>query len=171
MADENSMRRIVIEKVTVNMGVGQGGEELKKAKIIMEKITGAKPIETKCRVKQPKWELRPGIPIGVKVTLRKNYAIEFLKRVLAAKNNTLKRKNFDMQGNFGVGIKEHIDLQSVKYDPKFGIRGFDMLVTLKRAGYRVKKRKICKQKIGKSHAITRDQATEFMKKEFGVEIE
>lgn len=168
---ENPMRTILIEKVTVNMGVGQAGDELKKSKTVIEAITGAKAIETKCRVKQPKWEIRPGLPIGVKITLRKQNATEFLKRALNAKQNIIKKRSFDMQGNFGFGIKEHIDLPGVKYDPKLGIRGLDVLVTLKRNGQRVKKRKIAKTKIGKKHIITKNDAMQFMKEQFGVEIE
>ena len=164
------MNSVMIEKVTVNMGVGKTGDDLKKAKQIMEKITGSKPVETKCKVKQPKWEIRPGLPIGVKVTLRNSNATEFLKVALAAKDNQLRRKNFDMQGNFGFGVKEHIDLPNIKYDPKLGIRGFDVLVSLKKAGYRLKRRKIAKRKIGKNQLVTKNEAMEFVKKEFGVEI-
>ena len=169
--ENNPMRRIIVEKVTVNMGVGQAGEELKKSRTVIEAITGAKAVETKCKVKQPKWDIRPGLPIGVKVTLRKNDAVEFLKRAFSAKNNIIRKKNFDMQGNFGFGVKEHIDLPGIKYDPKLGIRGLDVLVTLKRNGQRVKKRKIVKTKIGKSHNITKNDAIGFVKENFGVEVE
>ena len=99
------MRTIIVEKVTVNMGVGQAGDELKKSKTVIEAITGAKAVETKCKVKQPKWDIRPGLPIGVKVTLRKKKATDFLKRALNAKQSIIKKKSFDMQGNFGFGIK------------------------------------------------------------------
>ena len=168
---DNPMRTILVEKVTVNMGVGQAGDELKKSKTVIEAITSAKAIETKCRVKQPKWDVRPGLPIGIKVTLRKKHATEFLARALDAKQSIIKKKSFDMQGNFGFGIKEHIDLPGIKYDPKLGIRGLDVLVTLKRNGQRIKKRKIAKRKIGKKHMITKNDAMQFMKEQFGVEIE
>jgi len=168
---ENTMRTIIVEKVTVNMGVGQAGDELKKSKTVIEAITGAKAVETKCKVKQPKWDIRPGLPIGVKVTLRKKKATDFLKRALNAKQSIIKKKSFDMQGNFGFGIKEHIDLPGIKYDPKLGIKGLDVLVTLKRNGQRIKKRKISKAKIGKKHIITKNDAMQFVKEQFGVEVE
>jgi len=90
---------------------------------------------------------------------------------LAAKDNAIESKNFDNQGNFGFGIREHIDLAKVKYDPKLGIRGFDVLVTLKRPGYRVKRRKIDKRRIPLKHVIPREEAIEFVKQKFGVVVE
>ncbi|MCX8158565.1 MAG: 50S ribosomal protein L5 [Candidatus Diapherotrites archaeon] len=170
MKEDNVMREIRIQKVTVNMGVGESGEALDRAAVIMQQITGRKPIKTKCKVKQPTWGIREGLEIGLKVTLRKKAAEEFLKRALIAKQNILNKKNFDKFGNFGFGIKEHIELPGIKYDPKLGIRGFDVLVTLERPGYRIKNRKIKKAKIGKNQKITKEEAIEFMKKKFGVEI-
>ncbi|MFH1664018.1 MAG: 50S ribosomal protein L5 [archaeon] len=166
----NPMNKIKIEKVVINMGVGESGEELKKGQQILERITGRKAIQTKCKIKQPLWGIRPGLPIGVKITLRKEKAMEFLKTALKAKENVLKTKNFDSTGNFGFGIKEYIDLPGTKYDPKLGIKGFNVLVSLEKGGYRIKKRKINRKKIPIKHRITKENAIEFMKKEFGVEI-
>ena len=165
-----SIKEIKIDKVTVNMGVGQSGEELEKAMKVLEKITGAKPVKTLCKVKQPGWGIRPGLAIGTKVTLRRVLAEKFLKEALKAKDNQLKEKSFDKQGNFGFGVKEYIDLPNIKYDPQYGIRGFDVLVSLQRAGYRVKKRKIKKQKLPVRHVINKTEAIDFVKKSFGVEI-
>jgi len=171
MNEENGMRKIRIEKVTVNMGVGQSGEEMKRAQKIIESITGEKAVQTKCKVKQPKWEIRPGLPIGLKAVLRKDKANAFLKKALEAKDNTLSKKNFDMHGNFGFGVHEYIDMPGIKYDPSLGIRGFDVLVTLERAGYRVKRRKIKRVKVGTKHAVHKDDAIGFMEKQFEVQFE
>ena len=171
MNEQNPLRNIRVEKVTVNMGVGAAGDELARAKTIMEKITGAKPVETICKVKAPQWDIRPGLAIGVKVTMRKAAALAFLKNALAAKNNALAAKSFDRSGNFAFGIREHIDLPGVKYDPKLGIRGLDVLVTLERPGYRVKRRKNMRALVGPSHRITKDQAQGFVQSTFGVEIQ
>ncbi|MCR4368420.1 MAG: 50S ribosomal protein L5 [archaeon] len=168
---ENKMKKVRIEKVTVNMGVGQTGDELKKASTILEQITRAKPMLTKCKVKQPEWGLRPGLTIGTKVTLRGEPAEAFLKDAFTAKANKIKRRNFDRSGNFGFGIKEYIDMPKAKYDPKLGIKGFDVLVTLERPGFRVKRRKIAKARIHGSHLITPDDAIDFIKQKFGVEVE
>ena len=168
MAEE--MRKITVEKVTVNMGIGNAPEEMKKAQQIIEKITGCRAKQTLCRIKLPKWDIRPGLPIGLKVTMRGQKAIEFLKRALAAKENQLKKNNFDHRGCFGFGIAEYIDLPGTKYDPVLGIRGFDVLVTLTRPGFRIKKRKIKSAKVGKKHLISREDSLEFMKKNFGIEV-
>ena len=165
------MREIFVGKVVVNMGVGESGEELEKARKILEQITNAKAVKTRAKVKQPKWNIRPGLEIGVKTTLRGKKAIEFLKNALLAKDNTLSKKNIDERGNFGFGVREHIELPKTKYDPKLGIKGFDVLVSLERPGYRVKRRKHCKKKIGRKHVISRKEAIEFVKEKFGVSVE
>ncbi|MBN1940614.1 MAG: 50S ribosomal protein L5 [Candidatus Diapherotrites archaeon] len=170
MTDENSMRRIFVEKVTLNMGTGNAPEELKKAQQILERISGMKVKQTKCKVKQPKWDIRPGLAIGLKATLRGLAATEFLKKAFAAKDNQLQKKNFDNRGCFGFGIKEYIDLPGTKYDPKLGIRGLDVLVTLKRPGFRVKTRKIKKTSVGKKHLITKEEAIDFITNNFGVAV-
>jgi len=167
---ENKMKEIKIEKVTVNMGIGKTGDELKKATLILKQVTGAKPTETKCKVKQPDWGLRLGLTIGAKVTLRGEKAGEFLTDAFIAKDKTIKKKNFDKRGNFGFGIKEYIDLPKAKYDPKLGIRGMDVLVTLERPGYRIKRRKVAKAKVFHSHLISQDEAIGFIKQKFGVEV-
>lgn len=167
---QNVMRTIRIEKVTVNMGVGQTGEELRRAGDILKKITGMNPVQTQCKVKIPTWGIREGLPIGVKVTLRKIGAETFLKTALQAKENTLLKRNFDKNGNFGFGIKEYIDLPGIKYDPKMGIRGFDVLVTLERPGFRVKRRAMRPANIGEAHKISKDEAQAFVSKKFGTNI-
>ena len=167
----NAMRGIFIGKVVVNMCTGEAGEELSKAAKIMEQVTGAKTVKTKAKVKQPKWDIRPGLEIGVKTTLRGAKAEEFLRSALASRENTLPKRCFDNNGNLGFGVKEHIELPKVKYDPKLGIKGFDVLVSLERRGYRVKKRKHMMKSVGRRHVVTREEAVAFMKEKFGVEIE
>ncbi len=170
MVEESRMKQIRIEKITINMGVGKAGEELEKAKTVLERITGSKTVKTESKVRQPKWDIRPGLTIGVKTTLRKAKAVEFLKRAFVAKDNSLKESQFDNRGNFGFGIPEYIDLPNAKYDPKQGIMGMDVLVTLERPGYRVKKRKIKKAIVGKKHVISKSDAIEFVQKSFGVKV-
>ncbi len=167
----NPMKEIRIEKVTINIGTTVPKDEMEKGKAILKNITKTKNVETVAKIKQPKWDLRLGKPIGIKTTLRGKKAEEFLKQALQAKDNILKKKNFDYFGNFGFGIHEHIDLAEQKYDPNLGITGFDVLITVERPGYRVKKRKLKKAKIGKKHVITREEAIEFVEKKFEVKIE
>src|SRR3989338_3672773 len=117
----NKMREILIEKVTVNIGVGSPGERLDYAKELLSKLTGKKPIETKAKKRNPVFKLRQGLPIGVKVTLRGKPATEFLEKALIANKNLLNMRNFDATGNFSFGVKEYIDFPGAKYDPKIGM--------------------------------------------------
>lgn len=165
----NPMRKIRIEKVTINMGMGQPGPELDSAKKIVEKIAGRKAVITKTK-KRSTFGVAKGRDIGVKVTLRKAAAKELLMRLLEAKENRLKEGSFDEGGNFSFGIEEYINIPGVKYDPDVGIMGMDVCVTLERPGYRVKRRSLKRSKLGKSHRITREEAIEFTKKELGVEV-
>jgi large subunit ribosomal protein L5 len=158
-----------IEKIVVNMGAGADPERLKKSEQVLKSITGMKPVRTKSQHRIPDWGLRLGLEIGLKVTLRGEKAMEFLKKTLAAKENKLSEKCFDKEGNFGFGIKEHIDLPGIKYDPKLGIVGMDILVALKKRGYRVKYRKINQTKVGRKHRVTKEDAITFVK-ELGVEV-
>jgi len=163
------MKEVLIEKVVVNMGVGSEPEKMKKSEQVIKLITSKKPVKRSSIKRIPDWDLRPGVPIGLKVTLRGAEAAAFLKNAFLAKDNKLNIKSFDKEGNFGFGIKEHIDLPGIKYDPKLGILGFDVLVTLKKRGYRVKRRKIMQAKVGRKQRVKPQEAIEFVKT-LGVEV-
>jgi large subunit ribosomal protein L5 len=83
---------------------------------------------------------------------------------------TLQERNFDDKGNFAFGIKEHIDLPGVKYDPKVGILGMDVAVTLERCGYRIKRRKREKRPIHHRDYIPKEEAISFVKETYGVSV-
>lgn len=170
MAEENPLRKIRIEKITLNIGVGKDEETMKRGLKLLKKITGIEPIKTVTKKRIPAWELRPGLQIGCKLTLRKKKAEELLKLLLKAKDNNLSEKKFDKQGNFSFGIPEYIDIPGVDYDPELKVLGLEVAVTLERPGYKVKKRKVQPRKIGKAHLITPVEAKDFMKKEFGVNL-
>jgi len=163
------MQEVLMNKVVVNMGVGSEPEDMKRAIQIMQLITGKKPAQTICTARIPDWGLRPGIPIGLKVTLRDEAAMAFLKKAFVAKANKISEKSFDKAGNFGFGIREYIDLPETKYDPKLGIKGFDVLISLKKKGYRVKLRALKTTKVGNKQRVTKEEAIEFVKK-IGIEV-
>jgi large subunit ribosomal protein L5 len=171
MAD-NKMREILINKVTVNIGVGAPGEKLEQAKSLLERLADErKPVETQARRRDPVFKLRKGLPIGTKVTLRGDGAKAFLEKALTAKRKTLKESNFDKQGNFAFGVHEYIDFPGAKYDPGIPMFGFDVCVSLARRGGRVSARRLRAAKIGNAHRISREEAMEFMKGSFNVKIE
>ncbi len=165
----NNMRDIMVDKIVLHICAGEFGPKLEKAKKILGIITSGKtPQDTKAKVRLPKWGLRPGLAIGSKVTLRGNTATEFLKRALKARGFKIDKRSFDKVGNFAFGIKEYIDLEGMKYDPAIGIFGFDVMVNLKRRGYRVKNRRIAKASVGRKHLITKEDAWDYVSKEFNV---
>ncbi len=165
---ENPMRKIRIGKVTVNIGLKNTGEDVDKAYKLLERLTGKKPVKTMAKKNAKTFGIRPGLNIGVKVTLRGKDAVEFLRRIFESKSN-LSIKSFDKQGNFSFGIEEYLNVPGMKYDPKIGIMGFDVCVTLERPGFSIKAKKI-KKEIGKNHRIIRDEAIEFVKQNFDISV-
>jgi len=164
---ENPMREIRIEKVTLNIGCGDNKERLKKAEKLLQTIAEQKPIITRTR-KRTTFGMPRKKAIGVKVTLRKEKAKNFLKNVFTAIDKEMKEKQIN-NDNFSIGIKEYIDLPNVKYDPDMGIIGLDVCVTLERPGFSIKRR-IIKSRVGKKHLITKEETITWLKKNFGVKI-
>ena len=166
----NPMRTIRIEKVTLNIGAGKDQAKLDNAMVLLKNIAQAKPVKTFTNKRIQEWGLRPGLPIGCKATLRKEKAKELLIRLLDAKDKKLNESQFDNNGNISFGIVEYIVIGGVKYDPKIGIMGLQVCVTLERAGYRIRRRRLMKRKVPKKHKITQEDAIDFMKKEFNIGV-
>jgi len=166
-----AIKDIYVDKVVVNIGVGEGGLELEKAMKILELVTKKKVVKTHCKVKLPTWGIRPGLDIGCKTTLRGQDAIDFINLTLNAKRHKLPKKSFTKEGNFSYGVHEYLDIPGIKYNPEYGIRGFDVSVNLRRSGYSVKLRKYSKSKIGKNQLIKKDEAIDFARKQFKVVVE
>ncbi len=167
---ENPMKKISLEKVVLNMGLGRSGDIIQTAKIALDHITGKKSNSREAKETQRDWGIRKGEPIGVSVTVRGEDAKELLKRLLEAKGNQVRGKSFDNFGNYSFGINEHIDIPGVKYDPKVGILGLGISVTLTRPGYGIRKRSKHKANVGKNHIIKAQEAKDYLIKEFGVTV-
>jgi len=165
-----AMRTIRIAKVTLNIGAGKDQTKLEKGMKILKGITGISPVKTVTNKRLQAWGLRPGLPIGCKITMRKSKGSDVLRRLLEAKDFTLKKSQFDTRGNLAFGIHEYIDIPGVKYDPELGISGLEVCVTLERPGFRVKRRRIRRKTVGKKHLITKDEAIDFMKKTFNTTV-
>ena len=127
-----------IEKITLNMGVGEGSQDKKKvttALAEMELIAGQKPVITKAKKSIAGFKLREGMPIGVKVTLRGAQMYEFLDRLVTIAMprirdfRGLNPKSFDGRGNFAMGLKEQIIFPEISYDAIDVVRGMDVIVT------------------------------------------
>lgn len=166
----NPMQMPRIEKLTLNIGAGKDQTKLEKGIVLIHAITGIEPVKTITKKRIPSWGLRPGLPIGCKLTLRKMPATELLKRLLQAKDNKLKDSQFDDQGNISFGIQEYIDIPGVAYNPKLGIIGLQVCVSLEKPGFRIKRRKLEAKRIPKKHQVTKQEAINFMKKEFNIQV-
>ena len=166
----NQMRKIKVFKVTLNFGAGKDQSKLEKGVMLLKNITGIDPVKTKTNKRLAAWGLRPGLPIGAKITLRNSEAMEVIPRLLKAVEFNLKEGCFDQEGNVSFGIKEYIDIDKIEYDPNIGIIGLQVCITLERPGFRVKRRKIGSTKIPAKHRISRNDAMDYMKETFKVSI-
>ena len=167
----NPMKNIKVGKITLNVGAGTNTAKLEKGMKLIEALAGKPPVKTFTTKRIPTWGVRPGLPLGCKLTLRKKEARELLARLLTAKENKLSQKQFDGAGNLAFGVHEYIDIPGAKYDPTIGMMGLEVCVTLERPGFRVKKRRSKKAEISKKHAITKEEAMDFMKNEFKVVVD
>ncbi len=165
----NELQQIRVAKVTVNIGVGEVGEDVDRAVDLLETLTGKQPVKTESTGAAQGFGKRSGLNIGAKVTLRGEDAAEFLERVFAANDNEVPEGVFDTQGNFSIGVSEYIDMPGARYDPDIGMQGFDVAVTLERPGKRVAKRDD-ESDVGDDHAVTPDEAKEFVQDRFGVDL-
>src|SRR5512137_1120924 len=168
--EQQPMLRPRIEKVVVNLNVGKSGEPLEKAFKVLKEIAGQNPVKKNAKSSIRDFGIRKGEPIACVVTLRRQPAINFLKKVLPVKDNKISKTSFDDRGNFAFGLKEHIEIAGVKYDPDVGIFGMDICVTLNRKGDRVSDRRKRKAKVGHKHVLTPEESIFFTKKILGVEI-
>ena len=170
-ANQNPMLEVVVDKVTLNIGVGQAGVELENAKTLLERLSGSKAIETLAKVRNPVFHIKKGDPIGAKTTLRGENAVDFVKKALKAKDFTLSKKSFDPYGNFSFGVSEYIEFPGAKYDPKIGMIGFDVCVSLRRkAGWRVSRRRVAKSSISKKHRLSREDGISFAQNKLGATV-
>ncbi|MBU0536345.1 MAG: 50S ribosomal protein L5 [Nanoarchaeota archaeon] len=168
--EKAKMREVRIEKLTLNIGAGKDQTLLNKGVKLIKNLTGIDPVKTFTVKRIPTWGLRPGLPIGCKVTIRGKEALNMIPRLLDAKTNELRLSHFDENGSISFGIPEYIDIKDAKYDPEIGIMGLQACITLQRPGFRIKRRKIKRRKIPMRHRITKEEAMEFMKSEFKIKI-
>ena len=166
----NKMQEIKIEKITLNIGVGEAGDKLDKASRLLKSITGENSIKTRTMKRVPTWGIRPKLDIATKVTLRGEKAESVLKRLFGAVDNGIPESKFDAFGNFSFGIKVYIEIPGVEYDSTIGIIGLEVAVTLKRDGFRIKRRRINRARIPLRHKISKEESIEFIKHKFKVSI-
>jgi large subunit ribosomal protein L5 len=168
--EQHPMLKPRIDKVVVNLNVGKSGEPLEKANKVLQEITGQTPVKKKAKKTIRDFGIREGESIAVVVTLRKQKAVDFLKKVLPVVDNKVSKRSFDERGNFAFGLKEHIEIPGVKYDPEIGIFGMDVCVAVNRPGQRIRIRRKQNKTIGPKHLLTPEESIIFIKQTLGVEI-
>ncbi len=167
---ENPMRAIRIGKVVVNIGLGKSGEAIERGKKVLEQVTGQKPSQRRAKRSVRDFGIHKGEPIGVAVTVRGPRCTEVIERLLVAREKKLSESSFDPRGSVSFGVKEHIEIPGIRYDPAIGILGMNVSVLLERPGYRVARRGRRASRVGKYHFVTRDDAIGYFKERFGVTV-
>jgi len=162
----NPMKKLIMEKVVLS--VSGTGENLEKGFKLLKLLTGRNPAKMISRKRIPSLGVRPNLEVGAVVTMRKNLN-EFLRKMLTTVDNTLK-KNQISENSFSFGVKEYIEIPGIEYQREIGIIGFDVTVVFKRAGRRVRIKKMKRGRIPKRQIISREEIIEFMINKFKTEF-
>merc|ERR1712046_534990 len=166
---DNVMRRVICDKLVINIAVGESGDRLTKAIRVLQQLSDQTPVENTARYTVRTFGIRRNEKIACHVTVRGEKATDLIERGLKITDYEISAKHFSESGNFGFGVNEHIDL-GLKYDPATGIYGMDFYVVLRRAGFRTSKKKRKRGRIGVSHLVTKEDAMEFVRQKFNAEI-
>jgi len=162
----NIMNQIRIEKIILS--ISGTGDVLERGVKLLKLLTGKKPAKMKSHKRIPAFSVRPGLEVGALVTIRDNKE-EFLRKLLAAKDNILEKKQFN-DNSFTFGIKEYIEIPGIEYDREVGILGLDVTVVFTNTGKRVKLKKIKRGKIPIRKRVSKEEIIKYMEEKFNTEF-
>ena len=165
------MRQISVGKVVVNIGVGKSGEAVERARKVLEQITSQKPQpEEGEEIDQGLWD-----PQRRTHRPRRDHegegTMDLVSRLLTAREKKLASSCFDDRGSVSFGLKEHIEIPGIRYDPEIGIWGMNVSVLLERPGHRTSRRLHKPSSIGKKHVVSQEESMDFFRTKFGATIE
>lgn len=167
----NPWKQLKLNKVVINIGVGESGDRLAKAQKVLQMVTQQKPVLTRARSTNRDLGIREGQEIGTKVTLRGQKAVEFLQRALGTRQMQLSEASLDKHGNFAFGIPDYTDFPGFKYDPAIGIFGMDVCVEVaRRGGWGVEHRVRAPQPVGKHAWVSPGETKSFLESAFQVKF-
>jgi large subunit ribosomal protein L5 len=156
--------------LVINIGVGEAGERLVKASQVLEMLIDRKTVQTLSNTTNKDLGIRKDMPIGVKVTLRGQEAVDFFKRAMWVRQNRIANYSFDHEGNCSFGITDYTDFEGMRYDPQIGIFGMSISVVFARPGKRVQLRRHARHRIPVKHRTTVEEIKQFLTDEYEIEV-
>ncbi|MDE1853047.1 MAG: 50S ribosomal protein L5 [Thaumarchaeota archaeon] len=168
---ENPMRKIRVAKVVLNIGLGKSGEAIERGKKVLEQVSGQSPAQTRAKRSVRDFGTHKGEPIGVVVTVRGDETTALIEKLLTAREKKLQESCFDPRGSVSFGIREHIEIPGIRYDPAIGILGMNVSVLLERPGFGVARRNRRATRVGKAHLVSREEAVQYFKDNFGAIVQ
>ena len=134
---QNHMQVPRLDKIVINMGVGEATQDSKKVDVALEelaRIAGQRPVKTRAKKSIAQFKIRENLPIGCKVTLRRDRMYEFLDRLITVALPRVRDfrgvspKSFDGRGNYAIGLKEQLIFPEIDYDRVDAVRGMDIVI-------------------------------------------
>ena len=158
----NPMEKVILEKVVLS--IGGSGDNLEKGFKLLKLLTGRNPARMKSTKRIPSLGVRPNLEVGAVVTIRKSLN-EVLRKMLNTIDNTLKKSQIS-ENSFSFGVKEYIEIPGIEYQRDIGIKGLDVTATFKRAGKRIKIKKIKAGRVPKRQNVSKEEIIKFMRENF-----
>ncbi len=166
----NPMSSIYLNKLVLNIGIGNSEDKYDSAKSLLNKLTGKTVMQTRARTREPAFGIKKDQIIGAVVTLRKSEANDMLKRALEA-NGSMIQPTSITNNSLSFGVKEYIYFSGVKYDPKIGMLGLNVNAYFSRKGMRVGLRKRKNSSASKKHkTIDYEEMLSYLQKNYGVKL-